>query len=95
MEVVKVADFRSPLLVSNGENILKRDFSTSFALQLMLKDANLIQQFSESFSSPIPALRVVQKNLAEAVALGFGKENASALVKALEKRGGVEVRTKA
>src|SRR5947209_13243700 len=37
MEVVKVADFRSPLIVSNGQNILKRDFSTSFALKLMLK----------------------------------------------------------
>ena len=95
MEVVEVADFRSPLLASNGENILKRDFSTSFALRLMLKDANLIQQFSESVSSPIPALRIVQKNLAEAVALGFGKENASALVKALEKRAGVEVKAKA
>jgi 3-hydroxyisobutyrate dehydrogenase-like beta-hydroxyacid dehydrogenase len=94
MEVVKVADFRSPLLVNNVGNILKRDFSTSFALQLMLKDANLIQQFGETFSSPIPALRVVQKNPAEAVALGFGKENASALVKALEKRAGVEVKAK-
>ena len=88
MEVVKVADFRSPLLVGNGENILKRDFSTYFALQLMLKDANLIQRFSESLSSPIPALRVVQENLGDAVALGFGKENASALIKALEKRAG-------
>src|SRR5205085_11630284 len=39
MEVVKVADFRSPLLGSNGQNILKRDFSTSFALKLMLEDA--------------------------------------------------------
>ena len=95
MEVVKVADFRSPLLVSNGENILKRDFSTSFALQLMLKDANLIQQFSESLSLPIPALRIVQKNLEDAVALGFGKENASAVIKALEKRAGVEVKAKA
>jgi hypothetical protein len=90
MEVVKVADFRSPLLIDNGENILKRDFSTYFALQLMLKDANLIQQFSESLSSPIPALRVVQKNLEDAVALGFGKENASAVIKALEKKAGVE-----
>ena len=92
MEVVKVADFRSPLLVSNGENILKRDFSTYFALQLMLKDANLIQQFSESLSSPIPALRVVQKNLEDTVELGFGKENASAMIKALEKQAGVEVK---
>jgi len=92
MEVVKVADFRSPLLVSNGQNILKRDFSTSFALKLMLKDADLIEKFAESLESPIPALGVVEKNLASAVALGFGTENASALVKALEKEAGVEVK---
>src|ERR1700751_593285 len=92
MEVVKVADFRSPLLVSNGQNILKRGFSTSFALKLMLKDADLIEKFAESLHSPIPALRVAEKNLASAVALGFGNENASALIKALEKEAGVEVK---
>src|SRR5205085_966886 len=91
MEVVKVADFRSPLLVSNGQNILKRDFSTSFALKLMLKDAGLIKKFGENLESPLPALRVVEKNLASAVDLGFGKENASALIKALEKEARVEV----
>jgi 3-hydroxyisobutyrate dehydrogenase-like beta-hydroxyacid dehydrogenase len=94
MEVVKVADFRSPLLVSNGQNILKRDFSTSFALKLMLKDAGLIEKFAGSLQSPIPALRVVQKNLESAVALGFGKENASAVIKALEKEAGVEVKAR-
>jgi 3-hydroxyisobutyrate dehydrogenase-like beta-hydroxyacid dehydrogenase len=92
MEVVKVADFRSPLLVSNGQNILKRDFSASFALELMLKDAKLIEKFGESLRSPIPALRVVEKNLASAVSLGFGNENASALIKALEKEAGVQVK---
>jgi 3-hydroxyisobutyrate dehydrogenase-like beta-hydroxyacid dehydrogenase len=95
MEVVKVADFRSPLLVSNGQNILKRDFSTSFALNLMLKDAGLIKKFAESLQSPIPALRVVEKNLESAVTLGFGKENASAVIKALEKEAGVEVNAQA
>jgi len=94
MEVVKVADFRSPLLVNNGENILERDFSTSFALKLMLKDAGLIEKFGESLSSPIPALRVVEKNLASAVTLGFGTENASALIKALEKEAGIEVKAR-
>src|SRR6266436_3898797 len=92
MEVVKVADFRSPLLVSNGQNILKRDFSPSFALKLMLKDADLIEKFANSLQSPTPALRVVEKNLAAAVDLGFGNENASALIKALEKEAGVEVK---
>jgi len=94
MEVVKVADFRSPLLVGNGQNILRRDFSTSFALKLMLKDAGLIEKFAGSLQSPIPALRVVQKNLESAVALGFGKENASAVIKALEKEAGVEVKAR-
>jgi len=92
LEVVKVADFRSPLLVGNGQNILKRDFSTSFALKLMLKDAGLIEKFGKSLQSPVPALRVVEKNLASAVELGFGTENASALIKALEKEAGVEVK---
>src|SRR6059036_3109090 len=92
MEVVKVADFRSPLLVSNGQNILKRDFSPSFALKLMLKDADLIEEFGNSLKSPIPALHIAEKNLASAVDLGFGNENASALIKALEKETGVEVK---
>jgi 3-hydroxyisobutyrate dehydrogenase-like beta-hydroxyacid dehydrogenase len=93
MEVVKVADFGAPLLVGNGKNILKRDFSTYFALQLMLKDANLIEKFSANLDSPIPALHVAEKNLEYAVELGFGKENASALIKALEREAGVEVRS--
>jgi 3-hydroxyisobutyrate dehydrogenase-like beta-hydroxyacid dehydrogenase len=94
MKVVKVADFRSPLLVSNGQNILKRDFSASFALKLMLKDASLIGKFGQSLESPVPGLDVVQKNLESAVALGFGEENASALIRALEKEAGVEVKAR-
>jgi 3-hydroxyisobutyrate dehydrogenase-like beta-hydroxyacid dehydrogenase len=94
MEVVKVADFRSPLLLSNGQNILKRNFSPSFALKLVLKDARLIEKFAESLRSPVPALRVAENNLKSAVALGFGQENASALIKALEKEAGVEVKAR-
>ena len=58
----------------------------------MLNDAGLIDKFGNSLESPIPALRVVEKNLASAVALGFGNENASAVIKALEKEAGAEVR---
>jgi 3-hydroxyisobutyrate dehydrogenase-like beta-hydroxyacid dehydrogenase len=94
MEVLKVADFRSPLIASNGQNILKRDFSPSFALKLMLKDAGLIEKFAESLKSPTPALRVARKNLESAVTFGFGEENASALIKALEKEAGIEVKAR-
>jgi hypothetical protein len=37
-------------------------------------------------------MRVAQENLESAVALGFGKENASAVIKALEKVAGAEVK---
>jgi hypothetical protein len=40
----------------------------------------------------VPALLVAEKNLKSSVALGFGQENASALIKALEKEAGVEVK---
>jgi hypothetical protein len=42
----------------------------------------------------IPALRVVLKNLVRTVAIGFGNENASAAIKALEKEAGIEVRAR-
>jgi hypothetical protein len=42
----------------------------------------------------IPALRVVLKNLVRMVAIGFGNENASAVIKALEKEAGIEVRAR-
>jgi 3-hydroxyisobutyrate dehydrogenase-like beta-hydroxyacid dehydrogenase len=58
----------------------------------MLKDAGFIERFGNSLESPVPALRVAERNLESAVALGFGKENASAVIKALEKETGVEVK---
>lgn len=92
MEVLKVADFRAPLLVANGENILQRDFSTSFALKLMLKDAKLIAKFARKLKSPTPAIAIVEKNLRAAMRLGAGEENASALIKALEKKAKVKAK---
>ena len=82
-------DLLDPDLPGQGDGI-----PSSFALKLMLKDASLIEKFAVSLQSPIPALRVVEKNLASAVALGFGTENASAVIKALEKEAGVEVKAR-
>ena len=86
MEVVKVADFRSPLLVSNGQNILKRDFSPSFALKLMLKDADLIEKFGESLQSPIPALRVVEKISNRPLRLASGRKRLRHTLERLKKK---------
>jgi 3-hydroxyisobutyrate dehydrogenase-like beta-hydroxyacid dehydrogenase len=58
----------------------------------MLKDADLIEQFAESLQSRHSGAARCRKNLELAVALGVGKENASAVIEALEREAGVEVK---
>lgn len=89
--VLRVTDFRSPIFDSMGSALAERDFSTSFALKLMLKDANLIAQFAQDLNSPLPVAAVVRETIKSAVNQGWGEENASALIKALEMQAGVTV----
>ena len=89
--VLKVADFRSPILSGVGAALIKRDFSTNFALKHMLKDANLIDWFAADLNSPIPALAAIRETIKTAVNQGWGEENASAMIKALELEGNVRV----
>lgn len=84
MDVLDVVDFRSPLISGIGRSVIKRDFSTSFALRHMLKDADLIAAFAEQLRSPIPETAIVREMLKAAVNQGWGEENASALIKGLE-----------
>jgi 3-hydroxyisobutyrate dehydrogenase-like beta-hydroxyacid dehydrogenase len=89
--VLKVADFRSPILSGVGAALMKRDFSTNFALKHLLKDANLIDRFAQDLNSPIPAAAAIRETIKSAVNQGWGEENASAMIKALERQGNVQI----
>ena len=89
--VLHVTDFKSPIFDGVGGALVKRDFDTSFALKLMLKDANLIAKFAEDLRSPIPALAVIRENIKAGVNKGWGEENASAFIKHLEDSAGVQI----
>ena len=89
--VLRVADFRSPILENTTEALMKRDFSPSFALELMLKDANLISRFAQDLNVPIPASAAARETIKAAVNQGWGPENASALIKNLEQQAGVTI----
>jgi 3-hydroxyisobutyrate dehydrogenase-like beta-hydroxyacid dehydrogenase len=84
MDILDVVDFRSPLISGVGRSLVERDFTTSFALRHMLKDANLIARLAEQLQSPTPEAAAVRETLKAAVNQGWGDENASALIKALE-----------
>ncbi len=92
LDVLRVTDFKSPIFEGVGAALIARDFETNFALKLMLKDANLIARFAEQLNVPIPASAAIRETVKAAVNHGWGEENASALIKALELKAGVEVK---
>lgn len=87
--VLHVTDFKSPIFDGVGGALVARDFEVSFALKLMLKDANLIDRFAQELKAPIPALAVIRENIKAGVDKGWGEENASAFIKNLEEAAGV------
>ncbi|BAU33144.1 NAD(P)-dependent oxidoreductase [Microcella alkaliphila] len=91
LEVLSVTDFRSPIFDGVGPAVLEGDYSPSFALALMQKDTRLIKAFAAECESPIAGLEVAAGYVDEAIAAGFGAENASALIKAIAARADVSL----
>lgn len=87
--VLHVTDFRSPIFDGVGAAVLAGDYSPSFALDLMVKDAHLIEAFAAQVACPLPGLAPVLDNLRQAKDAGYGALNASALIKVIAARGDV------
>ncbi|WP_169077275.1 NAD(P)-dependent oxidoreductase [Microcella alkalica] len=89
--VLAVTDFRSPIFDGVGAAVRADDYSPSFALALMQKDARLIAAFARELDVPLDGLSVVARYIDDAVASGHGGENASALIKAVAARAGAQL----
>lgn len=90
--VLHVTDFKSPIFDGVGQALINRDFSTHFALKLMLKDANLISSFAQDLNVPVPASAATREVIKSAVNKGWGELNASAFIQSLEEQAGVVVK---
>jgi 3-hydroxyisobutyrate dehydrogenase-like beta-hydroxyacid dehydrogenase len=90
--VLAVTDFKSPILSGVGDAVCRRDFSPSFYLKLMLKDANLISSFAQDLNVSLPASAAIREVIKAGVNKGWGEENASAFVKVIEQMAGVETK---
>ncbi len=92
--VLHVTDFKSPIFDGVGDALCRRDFSPSFYLKLMLKDANLIAAFAQELNVATPSAAATREVIKAAVNKGWGDENASAFIKVLEGLSNVEVKYK-
>ncbi|MDQ0733672.1 NAD(P)-dependent oxidoreductase [Arthrobacter agilis] len=89
--VFAVTDFRSPIFDGVGSAVLEGDYSPSFALKLMLKDALLVRTFAERLGAPVPGTEATLGTIRKAVDAGWGEENASALIKVLAAEAGTDL----
>ena len=89
--VLAVTDFRSPIFDGVGAAVRAGDYSPSFALALMQKDARLIAAFASELDAPIRGVSVAAGYIDDAMDAGYGEENASALIKAIAARAGVDL----
>jgi 3-hydroxyisobutyrate dehydrogenase-like beta-hydroxyacid dehydrogenase len=91
LEVAAVADFKTPIYAGVGAGVIKGDYEVNFPLKLMLKDARLIQAFAKRFNSPVTIASTTEELAKEGVDAGLGELNASAIVKVISKRAGVDL----
>ncbi len=94
-EILKVwqeSDFRSPVVGGVGGSTISRNFDVSFHLRTMVKDTELIRNFSESLNVPVFLSNIVHEVNKVGLNMGFGDENASAVVKVFEHMAGAEVK---
>ncbi|TRW45871.1 NAD(P)-dependent oxidoreductase [Georgenia yuyongxinii] len=91
LDVVAVTDFRTPIYDGVGASILKDDYSPAFALHLMRKDVGLIGDLAKQVGAPVPGAWLAAETLEIAAAEGLGELNASALVKVLARKAGVDL----
>jgi len=84
LEVLSHSALNSPMYQTKGASIIDRNFNPRFFLEHMLKDINLMLDAAKDLGAPLPAIEVSQELFARASQMGLGKEDYSAVVKALE-----------
>ena len=91
-ELIKLwgeSDFRSPIIEGAGRSMLDHDFTVSFHLRTMVKDTELIRNYSESIGVPVLLSNVVHELNKVSQNRGWGDENASAIFRLFEEMAGI------
>jgi 3-hydroxyisobutyrate dehydrogenase len=84
LDVISQSHLNAPMYQTKGASIMGNNFAPRFYLEHMLKDVNLMLDAAQNVGAPLPGIQVAQRLLSEAQRAGLGKEDYSAMVKALE-----------
>ena len=91
-ELIKLwgeSDFRSPIIEGAGRSMLEHDFAVSFHLRTMVKDTELIRNYSETIGVPVLLSNIVHELNKISQNRGWGEQNASAIFRLFEEMAGI------
>ena len=89
LELWGESDFRSPIVEGAGRSMIDGDFAVSFHLRTMVKDTELIRNYSESIGMPVMISNTVHELNKTAQNLGRGELNATAIFKVFKLMAGI------
>lgn len=91
-ELIKLwgeSDFRSPIIEGAGHSMINHDFGVSFHLRTMVKDTELVRNYSESIGVPVMMSNMVHELNKVAQNMGWGELNATAIFNLFEVMAGI------
>lgn len=84
------SDFRSPIIEGAGRSMLEHNFAVSFHLRTMVKDTELIRNYSETIGVPVLLSNIVHELNKVSQNRGWGEQNASAIFRLFEEMAGID-----
>jgi 3-hydroxyisobutyrate dehydrogenase-like beta-hydroxyacid dehydrogenase len=92
LQIILSSRARSGIIEMKAPQILNRDFSAFFPLQLMAKDMRLVLESASSLGLELPVVTTLNEMYAKCIAAGLANEDFAATIKPLEKQAALEVK---
>ncbi|KAB2909495.1 MAG: NAD(P)-dependent oxidoreductase [Ignavibacteriales bacterium] len=92
LDVLAESTLNSSTIQFKGNNILDRNFQARFTLENLLKDVNYMAKSCRANGCKGDVSATLAEIINEAIALGYGQEDYSAVIKAFEATANIEVK---
>ncbi|HEY8997401.1 MAG TPA: NAD(P)-dependent oxidoreductase [Edaphobacter sp.] len=84
IDIINNTGARSGYVAAKAETVLRGDFSPTFSVRWLEKDLGLAIAVGAELTTPLPVTAASQQQLRSAIAMGYGDEDISGSIRALE-----------
>ncbi len=92
IDIINNTGAKSGYVAAKAESVLRGDFTPTFSVRWLEKDLGLALAVGASLATPLPVTAASQQQLRAAIAMGYGDEDISGSIRALEDVAACKVR---